>query len=264
MNGQFFLQFFILITLVGLLSGCAGEAEPMDEPIAKPTAEPIDEEPPFQGSRNIKWLRSSNPYGHTAIMIQAEEQVIYLDPVDLVNIDGLPKADIILITHEHGDHFSPETITKLSAETTRIVLLESLTEQFADFETIALAPGESVAVDGIQIEGVPAYNSSHPKALNYLGFVLTIGGARIYCTGDTALNPEMENLENIDLAVVNLRRIYSLSGEQVVKFTEIVKPKELIPIHWMPDDDTYKDQAEIEYLQQNLPVTTELIILDLH
>jgi len=223
----------------------------------------MDIESVRQLSQNIKWLRSTSPYGHTGIMIQTGEQVIFLDPADLENTAELPKGDIILVTHEHGDHFSSQMVEELSGAGTTIVSIESVTRQLADLETITLSPGEKVEMNDTQIEGVPAYNAFHSKGMNHLGFIVTIDGVRVYCSGDTGFNDELKILADIDIVVLNVRKPYALSGEEVIEFVEAVKPKELIPIHWMPDDDTYQDKAQIEFIQENLPGTTELLILEL-
>lgn len=212
--------------------------------------------------QKITWLRSTHPYGHTAIKIQTDDRVIYLDPVDLVNQD-LPAADIILITHDHADHFSPRTVAALSKDGTTVVSTPKICSTLGETDTVALAPGEKVRVDGLEIEGIPAYNASHAQASGGLGFILTINDVRLYCSGDTGLNPEMESLAAIDIAVLNVRNPYSLSGAEVVEFAEVVKPRVIIPIHWMPEDNTYCDAEEVQYIQQNMPSPTRLIILEL-
>jgi L-ascorbate metabolism protein UlaG (beta-lactamase superfamily) len=223
-----------------------------------------EEETVMEATPDITWLRSTNQYGHTAVMIQADDRVIYLDPVDLVSIEDLPKAHIILVTHDHGDHFSPDTIATLSAESTVIISNESITRKFTAQDTYTLSPGEKASVNGLEIEAIPAYNSTHAKSLGYLGFVLSVDGNRIYCSGDTGLNPEMEQLAGIDIAILNVRTPYALSGEQVVAFAETVEPKVIIPIHWMPDDDTFADSAEIETIKSSIPDTTLFTVLGLH
>ena len=266
MKTQFkFTKGFYLGLVTLLFAGCAQdqvEALNTDEP-AIPTTAPIEEDKVDQMVENITWLRSTNQYGHTGIMIQTEEQVIYLDPVDLVGIEDFPKADLILVSHNHGDHYSPQNISELSTEVTTVVSIQTALYSFSDINTQALTPGEKVNVAGIDIEGIPAYNDFHAEAMGFLGFVITVDGVRIYSSGDTDFIPEMEALTDIDIAVMNVREPYSLSGEEVVNFADIVKPKVIIPIHWMPEDDSYSDKAQIEYIQKNIPASTEFIVLDL-
>jgi len=259
---RFLLRLIFPSLALLILIGCG-------DPLAVPTKEPVPPSglPPTVDKvsemvQKITWLRSTQEYGHTAIMIQTDERTIYLDPVDLVDKE-LPKADLILITHDHVDHFSPQTILALSKESTTVVSNERTLPAIGGSNTIPLLPGQKVNVDGLDIEGVSAYNGYHPKELNNIGFVITIDDFRVYCSGDTSLNPEMEALSHIDIALLNVRNPYSLTGEEAVRFAASVKPKILIPIHWMPDNDTYHDQMEIDYLRQNIPPMTLCTLLDL-
>jgi L-ascorbate metabolism protein UlaG (beta-lactamase superfamily) len=214
----------------------------------------------------MTWLRSTHLYGHTCIKVQTDELVIYADPVDLVDMEELPRADIILITHEHPDHFSPQTIAELSKESTTIVHSDSpvVSEAIGGANALALAPGQKATVGDLEIEGIPAYCSAgHTPELRGLGFTLSIDGIQVFWSGDTGLTPEMESLTNVDIAVLNVRKPYSLSGEQVVVFAEVVKPRIVIPIHWMPESDAYGDEEEIEYIRQHIPSTTLLSVLEL-
>jgi L-ascorbate metabolism protein UlaG (beta-lactamase superfamily) len=227
------------------------------------TPAPMDPDIIQQVADQIVWLRSTNLYGHTGIKVESEGKVIYLDPVDLVGLENLPKADWILITHDHGDHFSIKTIAVLSKPETVAVSIQQVQYSLSSVEFFALTPGETVEAGGLQVQGVPAYNDSHPKELGYLGFIFTVQGVRIYCSGDTGMVPELESLSGIDIAVLNIRKPYTFSGEEAVRFARTIKPKILIPIHWMPEDETYGDQAEIDYLRQNIPDTTVLMELEL-
>jgi len=240
-----------------------GTPEPTPIPI---TAKPAIEDPNVsQMVENITWLRSTNMYGHTGIMIQTDEMVLYLDPVDLVGIDELPKADLILITHGHDDHASKKTVMQLVKEDTTIVTTAQVSVYFRDenVEVIFVQPDETIEVNGLEISTIPAYNSYHNRDLFYLGFIFSIDGVRIYCSGDTDYNPEMAALTDIDIAVMNVRNPYSLTGEEVMAFSEQVAPMVVIPIHWMPGVDTYNDEAEIVYIQEYMPDTTVFMILDL-
>ncbi|MBK9926398.1 MAG: MBL fold metallo-hydrolase [Anaerolineales bacterium] len=260
----------ILGLILVLATGCTSASQSAKETVPpSPTSAPVlptvapTEDKVSPMLEKITWLRSTNPYGNTGVLIQAGTKVIYLDPVDLVNAAQLPKADIILITHDHPDHFSAQTITALSNENTKVVSTAGIISTLGDLSTAPLAPGEKTNVDNLEIEGIASYNVNHPKTSGFLGFIITIDDTRLYFSGDTDLNPEMESLSNIDIAFLNVRNLYSLSGKNVVSFAETVKPRVIVPIHWMPENNTYKDKEEIEYIQQNIPNTTLLEVLTL-
>jgi L-ascorbate metabolism protein UlaG (beta-lactamase superfamily) len=266
----------IAACLAVVLAACAGtqtpnSTEPMStEPTdtaesAAPTDTPAAaaEDAVARVAGEITWLRSANPYGHTGIKLETAGKVIYLDPVDLAGIETLPKADLILVTHLHEDHFSPATITALSKEGTVVASIQTVGYSLTGVEFVALAPGETAEAGGLQVEAVSAYNDSHPKEMGWLGFLFSVEGVRIYCSGDTGLTPEMEALGGIDIAVLNVRNPYSLTGREVVEFAKLVKPKIVIPIHWMPENDGFGDKAEIDYIRENMPADTEFLVLDL-
>lgn len=157
MSYQRLLRKMICLGLVTLLPvGCTGgQAEPPAS--LPPTPTPIPPTAPApqkdelsQWVQRITWLRSTNPYGHTGIKIQTDARVIYLDPVDLVSLAELPKADLILVTHDHDDHFSPEDISTLSKEGTKVVSIATITDHLDEsggVSTFPVAAGESVQLD---------------------------------------------------------------------------------------------------------------------
>ena len=206
--------------------------------------------------------------GHASLGFAYQGKVLYVDPVGNpsgtpVDYSKMPKADIILVTHNHADHFSAETIAALTKEGTTVVSFASPTMAALYPEGIQLAPGENERVNGIKIEAISAYNDSHAQGMGFVGFLLTIDGVRVYCSGDTELSPEMLALTDIDVAVLNVRAGYSLSGEDAADFAEQVGPQVLIPIHWMPEDDTFNDSMQIQIIRNSLPGTTRLVVLEL-
>ena len=212
---------------------------------------------------NITWIKSTHAYGHTAVRIVMEDLIIYLDPVALVNATDLQKADIILVTHDHDDHFSKEMISRLSTEETIIITNEHTAAKLDFPNIVVLLPGENTEKSGITIEGIESYNSSHPKELKNIGFLLSSDKGRIFCSGDTAFNGVQDKLMGLDVAVLNIRNPYSMTGKDAVAFAEQQKPKFIIPIHWMPDNNIYNDEAEIKYIKKNIPNKVELIIKEL-
>ncbi len=244
-------------TAASTAASASGQVPPAETAVLAKTPASSDTETIEAVAGRIAWLRSTNIYGNPGIKIETGGQVIYLDPVDLVGIKDLPKADVILVTHPHQDHFSVETIAALTKEGTIVVSTKEIGYSLSGVEFLALAPGETVEAGGLEVRSIPAYNEDHPVEFGYLGFIFSIEGVRIHCSGDTGFTPEMESLSGIDIAVLNVRELYSLSGEDTVKFAQTVKPKIIIPVHWMPDDVTFGDQAEMEYIRKNISVTTE-------
>ena len=173
---------------------------------------------------NIKWL------GHAGFKIKGEK-TIYIDPFKIS--DNEP-ADIIIVTHEHFDHLSPEDIKKIQAEKTVIVTTpDCFSKVSGNVKTIS--PGKSIDVDGIKIEAVPAYNTNkhfHPKANGWIGVIVTVNGKRIYHAGDTDNIPEMSNLKNIDIALLPVSGTYVMTAEEAANAANRIMPKVAVPMHY--------------------------------
>lgn len=151
-----------------------------------------------------------------------------------------PKADVILVTHEHKDHFEPATIDILSAEGTRLILNETSRAQIGKGE--AIANGQRTELPGgIVMDAVPAYNTTpgremfHPKG-NGNGYVLTIDGLRIYVAGDTEDVPEMADLKDIDVAFLPVNQPFTMTVDQCVAAAKAIAPIVLIPYHYSKTD----------------------------
>lgn len=160
-----------------------------------------------------------------------------------------PKADVLLVTHEHPDHFEPATIDILSGEGTRLILNETSRARIGKGEAIANGQRTELA-GGIGLEAVPAYNTTpgremfHPKG-NGNGYVLTIDGLRIYVAGDTEDVPEMADLEDIDVAFLPVNQPYTMTVPQCVAAAKAIAPKVLIPYHY--------SKTELAGLEDMLP-----------
>jgi L-ascorbate metabolism protein UlaG (beta-lactamase superfamily) len=182
---------------------------------------------------------------HGTLAINFEDVSIHIDPViqhgKTTNYaTDFPKADFILITHEHGDHLDPEAIEALTDENTRLIVNEKSYEQLGKGET--LANGEILPLtDDITLEAVPAYNTTpgremfHPKG-NGNGYLLTIDGLHIYIAGDTEDIPEMADLKDIDVALLPVNQPYTMTVEQCVNAAKTIHPKVLIPYHFSKTD----------------------------
>jgi len=178
--------------------------------------------------------------GHGTLYFEFDGKTIHIDPVNrYADYSSLPKADIILVTHEHGDHFQPETIDLLSKKGTDLVFTKKCADSYSGEGTVA-ANGEKLNLHDIEIEVVPAYNIEHkrdggmpfhPKGEGN-GYVLTFGDTRIYVAGDTENIPEMRALKNIDIAFLPMNLPYTMTPEMVANAVEMFKPKILYPYHF--------------------------------
>ena len=174
--------------------------------------------------KNITWL------GHDGFLIKGDGKAIVIDPFQVRQCEP---ADIILITHEHYDHCSPEDIQKIQKAST-VILTEADSAKKLSGDVRVVQPGDKLTVSGIPIEAVPAYNTNksfHPKENGWLGFVLTVDGVRIYHGGDTDLIPEMDSLE-ADIALLPVSGTYVMTAEEAVQAVKAIKPKLVIPMHY--------------------------------
>jgi len=180
-------------------------------------------------------------------------KVIYIDPWKLK--DG-PKADLILITHTHPDHFSDEDIERLSNSKTVLIGAHDVVPKRP---IVHMRPGDSRNLGWVGIEAVPAYNPAkqfHPKTNNWLGFVIELEGHRIYHCGDTDLIPEMSALRSIDVALLPVGGTYTMDPEEAAKAAGILKPRLAIPMHW---GDIIGDRENAETFARNCPVPTRIL-----
>ncbi len=160
--------------------------------------------------------------GHASLMFSFEGQIIHVDPMSsLTDYTKLPKADLILITHDHFDHCDPAALQILRTPKTDVVMTEKCAEKVKG--GLIMKNGETKVVRGLKIESVPAYNIAHvrspgqpfhPKGLGN-GYIITFGDKRVYIAGDTENTPEMKALKNIDLAFLPMNLPYTMTPEMV-------------------------------------------------
>lgn len=178
---------------------------------------------------NIHWL------GHDSFRIDGKRGVVYIDPYRLK--EG-PKADLILITHEHADHASPVDVEKIRKSDTVIVAPAAAAAKLSGAVT-TVAPGDELTVKGVAIRAVPAYNLNkfrspgvpyHPREAGYVGYVVAVDGVRIYHAGDTDHIPEMAGLAP-DVALLPVSGIYVMTAEEAAAAAAAIGPKAAVPMH---------------------------------
>lgn len=181
--------------------------------------------------------------GHGSLMFKTNGIVIHIDPVTSeANYDFYPKADIILVTHEHGDHLDAAAIAKLKKEGTLVFANKNSTKTIP--WALVMAPGSRQEAKGIVIEAVDAYNIVHERAPGQpfhpkgagVGYVLTIGNKRFYIAGDSENTPEMKALKNIEVAFLPMNLPYTMTPEMVADAAKAFKPKILYPYHYGETD----------------------------
>lgn len=196
----------------------------------------------------IVWL------GHASFLI-GNGVTLYIDPFDLPG--DLPPADIILITHEHSDHFSPDDLARLVKPASVVVALEALRDRLPKSvkHFRGVAPGDTIEVGDVTIAAVPAYNVEkrfHPKEKGWIGFVIEIAGRSIYHAGDTDLIPEMEGID-ADVALLPVGGTYTMDASEAARAADLIRPKVAVPMHWGKIVGTEKD-AEAFKAKSSVPV----------
>jgi L-ascorbate metabolism protein UlaG (beta-lactamase superfamily) len=176
---------------------------------------------------NIHWL------GHATFRIEDGATQIYIDPWKLPA--GAPKADVVLITHAHYDHFSAEDIAKVEQPTTMFVAPADVAAKLKGRHVVAASPGGNYTVGGLKLQAVAAYNIGkefHKKTENWVGYVVTLSnGTRVYHSGDSDATPEMRAVKT-DVAMMPCGGTYTMTAAEVAEAANAFKPAILIPMHW--------------------------------
>ena len=173
----------------------------------------------------ITWL------GHASFRIDAEK-LMFIDPWKLT---AEAQADIVLVSHSHYDHYSPDDIELVSGPDTVIVTVKELEDKFEDSTVHAMAQYDEITVDGVKIFAPPAYNLNkafHTLESGWIGFVIEAGGQRLYYAGDTDAIPEMQELKDIDVALLPVGGTYTMTAEEAATAANGFKPKVAIPYHY--------------------------------
>jgi L-ascorbate metabolism protein UlaG (beta-lactamase superfamily) len=174
---------------------------------------------------SLQWL------GHASFKIRYDKTIIYIDPWKLK--EAPHDATLVLVSHSHYDHYSAEDIAKVRGPQTKLIASSDVAAKEKGGE--AITPGATIEANNVRIMGVPAYNPNklfHPKANKWVGFVIEVGGKRIYYAGDTDLTDEMKELKNIDIALLPIGGKVTMNAEEAAEATKYIKPKQAIPYHY--------------------------------
>jgi len=209
---------------------------------------------------SVAWI------GHAGFRIDARGATVYIDPYR-VPADA-PKADAILVTHGHYDHFSPQDVERLSHDYTWLIAPAAVAER-AKGRVASIVPGETIELEhlhGVDVGGVAAYNTSkrdsdgnvfHPREAGWVGYDVNVRGERLYHSGDTDVIPEMDSVVGVDVALLPVSGTYVMTAGEAVEAARRIQPRVAVPMSWGSHLGT---RADAEEFAARAPV--EVRILD--
>ncbi len=207
---------------------------------------------------SLDWL------GHASFRIRSGGATIYIDPY---RVPAGPVADLILVTHGHYDHFSPQDIERLSGEHTWLVAPAPVAERVRG-RVSSIAPGQALELEpfpGVEVAALAAYNTSkrdaqgrlfHPRAAGCVGFELNLRGQRLYHSGDTDVIPEMDAVVGVDVALLPVSGTYVMTAQEAVEAARRIQPRVAVPMHWGQHIGT---RADAELFAQQAPVDVRIM-----
>jgi L-ascorbate metabolism protein UlaG (beta-lactamase superfamily) len=203
----------------------------------------------------LEWL------GHSGFRIRVGRSVVYIDPYRVT--EDAPPADLILITHGHYDHFSPQDVERLSTRETWLVGPAAVAERVSG-QVHRIAPGEELEdelVRGVHVAAVAAYNTSkrgpegnpfHPREAGWVGYDVNVRGERLYHSGDTDVIPEMDTVTGVDVALLPVSGTYVMTAQEAAEAARRIQPRVAVPMHWgehigtEQDARTFAERAPVE------------------
>ena len=208
---------------------------------------------------SLEWL------GHSGFRLDVRGgATIYIDPY---RVPEGPQADLILITHGHYDHFSPQDVERLSGDDTWLVAPAAVAERMKG-RVSSIAPGEVLELDpisGVEVAGVAAYNTSkrdnegrpfHPRGSGSVGYDINIRGERLYHSGDTDVIPEMDQVVGVDVPLLPVSGTYVMTAQEAVEAARRIQPRLAIPMHWGEHIGT---RADAEAFAEKAPVEVRIM-----
>jgi len=202
----------------------------------------------------VEWL------GHAGFRVNAGRAMIYIDPY---RVENGPPADLVLITHGHYDHYSPQDLERLSHDRTWVVGPAAVVEKLGG-GALSLGPGESLEHEllrGVHVSALAAYNTSkrdaegklfHPREAGGVGYELNVGGERLYHSGDTDVIPEMDTVTGVDVALLPVSGTYVMTAVEAAEAARRIGPRVAVPMHWgehigsRADAETFAEEAPCE------------------
>lgn len=213
------------------------------------------------GSVRIQWL------GHSGFLLEGEGKKIYIDPYALPEEPAFEdRADILLITHEHFDHCSPEDIRKVRRSDSTTLIPENCSLSFrGDARRICEGDilSDGLAIKGVRIDVIPAYNQDkpfHPRGLG-VGYIVELGGLRIYHAGDSDYIPEMQDIK-ADIALLPIGGTYTMDAEEAAAAAAVISPKVVIPMHYGTFEDINADPEKFKAFVHAKNPAIEVVILE--
>lgn len=176
--------------------------------------------------KQIHWLH------HASFMIEAGGKTIYIDPFE---IKTTKPADYIFITHSHPDHLSLDDIKKITHRNTLIICTKESAEKLKPYNVQVVKPGDLFKAGAFNCEAVPAYNNKkmfHQKKDGKAGYIIDIGGARVYHAGDTDFIPEMKAVKGVDIALLPIGGFFTQEAKEAAEAVTAIKPKIAVPMHF--------------------------------